>query len=64
MRSAKEYEDFIGVCLDVFFATNHHATVRVRKSLKYRSEIGYRSYSPIIDVSVGPFSGERRVTME
>jgi len=47
----------------VFFATNHHATVRVRKSLKYRSEIGYRSYSPIIDVSVGPFSEERGVSL-
>jgi len=63
MRSAREYEDFIGTLLDAFFAHHNEATVRVRKSLKYRAEIGYRSYSPIIDVSVGPFSEERGVSL-
>lgn len=63
MRSAKKYEDDIGVLLDVFFASRGDATIRVRRSLKYRSERGYRSYSPNIDISVGPFSERRGVSL-
>ena len=63
MRTVKEYENDIGDLLDVFFAEANDATVRIRKSLKYRSESGYRSYSPIIDISVGPFSETRGVLL-
>ena len=62
--TAKEYENHIGCLLDVFFArTRENAAIRVRKGLKYRSETGYRNYSPIIDISVGPFSEERGVSL-
>lgn len=63
MRPVKEYENDIGDLLDVFFVDMDNATIRIRKSLKYKSERGYRSYSPIIDVSVGPFSEERGVKL-
>lgn len=63
MRSTKEIEDDIGDLLDVFFASVESATVRIRNSLKYGSEEGYRSYSPIIDISVGPFSEVRGVSL-
>jgi len=64
MRTPKEYENDIGDLLSVFFADIdiEDMDIRIRKSLKYRSERGYRSYSPIIDVSVGPFSEARGVS--
>jgi hypothetical protein len=63
MRTAKEFEDDIGDILDIFFARFDGVTIRVRESLKYRSERGFRNYSPIIDVTVGPFSEERGVSL-
>lgn len=64
MRTPREYEDDVGDLLSVFFATIDipDMEIRVRKSLKYRSERDYRSYSPMIDVSVGPFSEERGIS--
>ena len=61
MRPVKEYEDRIGDLLRRFFANKMDVVkeVRIRKGLKYRSERGYRCYSPIIDISVGPFSEKR-----
>jgi hypothetical protein len=63
MRSAKEYENDIGDLLDVFFAGFNTVGIRIRKSLKYRSERGYRSYSPMIDITVGPFSETRGIQL-
>jgi len=56
MTTAKEYENEVGELLDAYFAGIDTVCVRVRKSLRYRSERGYRNYSPIIDISVGPFA--------
>lgn len=63
MTTPKEYEDRIGGLLSMFFTNMDDAAIRVRKSLKYRSERGYRSYSPNIDISVGPFSERRGVSL-
>lgn len=63
MRPAKEYENDIGDLLGVFFAGMNATSIRIRKSLKYKSERGYRSYSPIIDISVGPFSEQRGLSL-
>jgi len=62
MRTVKEYENDIARLLSVFFAicgNMREEGIRIRKGLKYRSEKGYRCYSPMIDVSVGPFSEKR-----
>lgn len=58
MRAVKEYENHIGKLLRQFFAAKMNVVkeIRIRKGLRYRSEKGYRCYSPIIDISVGPFS--------
>ena len=58
MRTTKEYENDIANLLRVFFAPKIRVVkeIRVRRGLKYRSEKGYKCYSPMIDVSVGPFS--------
>jgi hypothetical protein len=57
MRTTKEYENDMAKLLGVFFAGKiGEKEIRARKVLKYRSEKGYRCYSPIIDVSVGHFS--------
>jgi len=37
--------------------------IRIRRGLKYRTERGYRCYSPRIDISVGPFSEIRGVSL-
>jgi hypothetical protein len=63
MRTAKEFEDDISDLLDVFFSGFDQAAIRTRKSLKYRSESGFRNYSPLIDVTVGPFSEVRGVSL-
>lgn len=53
MRTAKEFENDISDLLDIFFSGIDQATIRTRESLKYRSESGFRNYSPLIDVTVG-----------
>jgi len=63
MKSAKKYENYIGSLLNIYFASLDMATVRIRRSLRYRSEKGFRSYSPIIDISVGPFSETRGTSL-
>lgn len=63
MRTAKEFEDDISGLLNIFFAGHETATIRTRESLKYRSESGFRNYSPLIDVTVGPFSEVRGVSL-
>ena len=63
MRTASEFENDIGDLLDVFFAEYDSATIRIRKGLKYRSEREFRNYSPIIDVTVGPFSETKGVSL-
>lgn len=63
MRTVKQYENDIGDLLDVYFAEIDIATIRIRRSLRYRLESGYRSYSPIIDISVGPFSERKGVSL-
>jgi len=65
MISAKEYENKIAELLHAFFANKMHVIkeIRVRKGLRYRSQKGYRCYSPIIDISVGPFSERRGVSL-
>jgi len=63
MTLAEEYEDNLGDLLDVYFADTQLATIRIRQGLKYGSESRYRSYSPIIDISIGPFSEEKGVSL-
>lgn len=63
MRTAKEFEDGISDLLGLFFSGFDQAAIRTRKSLKYRSESGSRNYSPLIDVTVGPFSEVRGVSL-
>jgi len=60
MRTTKEYENDIAKLLGMFFVGKiREEEIRIRRGLKYRSEKGYRCYSPMIDVSVGPFSEKR-----
>jgi hypothetical protein len=57
MRKTKQYENDIAELLHRFYADKiDNRDIRLRQPLKYNSERGYRSYSPMIDVSVGPFS--------
>jgi hypothetical protein len=60
MRTTKEYENDIAKLLGIFFAHKiGEKEIRIRRGLKYRSEKGYRCYSPMIDITVGPFSEKR-----
>jgi hypothetical protein len=60
MRTTKEYENDIAKLLGIFFADRiGEKEIRIRRGLKYRSEKGYRCYSPMIDITVGPFSEKR-----
>jgi hypothetical protein len=63
MSSAKEYENYTGSLLEIYFASLDMVTVRIRRSLRFRSERSFRSYSPIIDISVGPFSETRGASL-
>jgi hypothetical protein len=63
MRTAKEFENDISDLLDIFFSRVDQASIRTRESLKYRSESGFRNYSPLIDVTVGPFSEVRGISL-
>ncbi len=63
MRTAKEYEDDVTNLLDVFFSAQHAVEIRTRKGLRYRSERGFRCYSPMIDITVGPFSETRGISL-
>jgi len=58
MMRTKEYENSIAKLLKMFFAKKMSVIreIRIRKGLRYRSQKGYRCYSPMIDISVGPFS--------